>query len=253
MDIYLAGANLWKYPIEAGVLNAQFGKNVNILQSFYYEDPAITNLIPHLKNYMLDSGAFTFFLAGKHVDWNLYVQKYCDYINQHDVKLFFELDIDALIGYEKVKQIRKTIEQKTGKQPIPVWHQNRGKEEFVNMCKEYSYVAIGGLVGAGGQQGEYNRKYWKYFSWFIETAHSYGAKIHALGFTATSALKKYHFDSVDSSAWTTGNRYGGVYKFTGNNIVRMNVPPGKKMITSAVAIHNYCEWVKYANYAITHL
>ena len=252
MEIYLAG-EAFNHPIKAGVLNSETAKNVNLLQSFFYRNAEKEKLIPYFRNYMLDSGAFTFFTSGKHIDWDFYVANYCEFIKLYNVDKFFELDIDALIGYEKVKQIRKTIEQKTGKQPIPVWHQNRGKEEFVNMCKEYSYVAIGGLVGAGGQQGEYNRKYWKYFSWFIETAHSYGAKIHALGFTATSALKKYHFDSVDSSAWTTGNRYGGVYKFTGNNIVRMNVPPGKKMITSAVAIHNYCEWVKYANYAITHL
>lgn len=252
MEIYLAG-EAFTYPIKAGVLNSETAKNVNLLQSFFYRNAEKEKLIPYFRNYILDSGAFTFFTSGKHIDWDFYVANYCEFIKLYNVDKFFELDIDALIGYEKVKQIRKTIEQKTGKQPIPVWHQNRGKEEFVNMCKEYSYVAIGGLVGAGGQQGEYNRKYWKYFSWFIETAHSYGAKIHALGFTATSALKKYHFDSVDSSAWTTGNRYGGIYKFTGNNIVRMNVPPGKKMITSAVAIHNYCEWVKYANYAITHL
>lgn len=252
MEIYLAG-EVFKYLIKAGVLNSETAKNVNLLQSFFYRNAEKEKLIPYFRNYMLDSGAFTFFTSGKHIDWDFYVANYCEFIKLYNVDKFFELDIDALIGYEKVKQIRKTIEQKTGKQPIPVWHQNRGKEEFVNMCKEYSYVAIGGLVGAGGQQGEYNRKYWKYFSWFIETAHSYDAKIHALGFTATSALKKYHFDSVDSSAWTTGNRYGNVYKFTGNNIVSMNVPPGKKIITSAIAIHNYCEWVKYANYAITHL
>lgn len=253
MEIYLAGAQLWKYPIKAGVLTPNTAKNVNILQSFYYEDPVITNLIPYIGNYMLDSGAFTFFSAGKHVNWDLYVEKYCDYIKQHNVNLFFELDIDALIGYEKVKNIRKTIERLTGKQPIPVWHSTRGKEEFVNMCKEYPYVAIGGLVGNNGQQGQYARTIWKYFSWFINAAHSHNCKLHALGFTAIRGLQKYHFDSVDSSAWTTGSRYGGVYKFTGNNIMRINVPTGKKMITSAVATHNYCEWVKFVNYARTHL
>lgn len=192
MEIYLAG-EAFTHPIKAGVLNSETAKNVNLLQSFFYRNAEKEKLIPYFRNYMLDSGAFTFFTSGKHIDWDFYVANYCEFIKLYNVDKFFELDIDALIGYEKVKQIRKTIEQKTGKQPIPVWHQNRGKKEFVNMCKEYSYVAIGGLVGAGGQQGEYNRKYWKYFLWFIETAHSYGAKIHALGFTATSALKKISF------------------------------------------------------------
>ena len=39
------------------------------------------------------------------------------------------------------------------------------------------------------------------------------AKIHALGFTSISGLEKYHFDSVDSTSLTTGNRFRMLYHF----------------------------------------
>ena len=69
------------------------------------------------------------------------------------------------------------------------------------MCKEYNYVAIGGLVGGNA---EYSSKYWRYFPWFIKTAHENGAKIHALGFTSLRGMAQYHFDSVDSTTWKSG-------------------------------------------------
>ncbi len=59
---------------------------------------------------------------------------------------FFELDIDRIVGLEKVEEFRRRIESKTGKQSIPVWHSNRGWQYFVNMCKEYNYVSIGGIA-----------------------------------------------------------------------------------------------------------
>ena len=41
----------------------------------------------------------------------------------------FRTIIDAF----KVKEIRKKIEEKTGKKCIPVWHKSRGIEEFKNL------------------------------------------------------------------------------------------------------------------------
>lgn len=50
--------------------------------------------------------------AKKNVDWNEYLDKYIDFINAHDVQYFFELDIDAIVGYERVKQLRKDSNRK---------------------------------------------------------------------------------------------------------------------------------------------
>lgn len=221
--------------------------DLNILESFYYVDDLITSLIPHLKHFMLDSGAFTFFTQGKHVDWDEYVSRYIDYIKANDIKLFFELDIDSLVGYDSVKEIRRRLELETGKRPIPVWHKSRGKEEFLRMCEEYDYVAIGGIVSKEIKPEEY-----KYFPWFIREAHKRGAKIHGLGFTKLKSLGLYHFDSVDSSSWTSGNRFGHVYKFDGRMLQKHDKPAGTRMKPRETAINNFSEWVKFCQYAETH-
>lgn len=225
------------------------GGGLLILESFYYCDAVVERMIPHFEKFMLDSGAFTFFSSGKHVDWDEHVGRYCDFINRNNVELFFELDIDALIGYEKVKDIRKRIERETGKQPIPVWHKRLGKDEFLKMCDEFPYVAIGGIVSKEISQKEY-----RFFPWFIDEAHKRGCKIHGLGFTNLKGLERYHFDSVDSTAWLSGNRFGSVYTFTGKTMRKTDKKEGQRLSDSrAVAVHNFTEWAKFQQYAKNHL
>lgn len=224
--------------------------NVKTLESFYYADEWTERLLPMFGEFLLDSGAYTF-LANKkgEINWLDYIDKYAAFINRNNIKHFFELDIDSIVGYEKVLEYRKILERKTGKKCIPVWHKSRGKEEYIKMCKEYDYVALGGIVTKEITKDDY-----KFFTWFINTAHKYGAKIHGLGFTNLKGLEKYHFDSVDSTSWTTGNRFGAVYKFNGRTMEKVGKKEGQRLGDSrAVAVHNFNEWVKFQKYAEKHL
>lgn len=224
-----------------------------ILESFYYADADTERLIPTFGDFLLDSGAFTFMQNSKsHVNWDEYIERYADFINRNRIEKFFELDIDSIVGYDKVLEYRKRLEKLTGKQCIPVWHNSRGKDEYIRHCREYSYVAIGGLVAFG--KSEYAPKYWKFFPWFIDTAHKNKAKVHALGFTSLTGLQQYHFDSVDSTAWTGGNRFGFVYHFNGRTVEKIDCPKGKRLRDSRqIALINYSEWIKFQIYAETHL
>lgn len=246
MKIFLAeSGGLW-----GAYFSSEYFARAYILQSFFYADDFTEKyIIPNASDFLLDSGAFTFMQNNKnHLDWNEYLEKYADFILRNNIENFFELDIDSVVGYDKVKEYRKRLELLTGRQSIPVWHNNRGKNEFVRMCEEYPYVAIGGLVGGGAT--EYSRKYWKYFPWFINTAHKNGSKIHALGFTSLEGIRQYHFDSVDSTSWTTGNRYGFIYKFNGRTMTQIKVPNGKRMADAKkIALINYTEWIKFQKYA----
>lgn len=226
-----------------------------VLESFFYADADTEMLIPYFGDFLLDSGAFTFMQGkGGAPDWDDYVERYAAFINRNKVKKYFELDIDSVVGYDRVKQIRAKLESLTGVQPIPVWHKNRGKDEYIGQCKDYPYVAIGGLVGDGGQGGEYARNLWRFFPWFINTAHENGAKIHALGFTSLDGIRLYHFDSVDSTAWTTGNRFGYVYYFDGKTMRKKDAPKGHRISDSrAAALNNFTEWVKFQKYADKYL
>lgn len=117
------------------------------------------------------------------------------------------------------------------------------------MCRDYDYVAIGGIVSK-----EITQKEWKYFPYFINKAHEHGAKIHGLGFTSLVDLPKYHFDSVDSTAWTSGNRFGTMYRFNGKTMEQHKRPDGTRLTDHrATAVHNFKEWVKFQKWAESHL
>lgn len=183
----------------------------------------------------------------KKVDLKTYVDSYIAYIQKYNVQKFFELDIDPIVGYEEVLKIRKYIAEKVGRSPIPVWHKSRGMKDFIEMCKRYKYVAIGGYVSGEFTKGEVEK-----FPLLIKEAHSHGAKIHGLGFTQLKYLPRFHFDSVDSTAWVSGNRFGAVYKFNGKTMVKYNKPTGMRVKNKEVAINNFVEWVKFQEYAKTH-
>ena len=115
--------------------------------------------------FLLDSGAFAFMNKAKKVgkfnieEINKYTKEYVDFINKYDIKYFFEMDLDCIFPYEKVKKARKWIEKRTGKKCIPVWHISRGMKEFHSMCKEYNYVAIGGIASREIKQKDHQILY----------------------------------------------------------------------------------------------
>lgn len=217
-----------------------------ILESFYYADEDTERLLPLFGDFMLDSGAFTFMQNSKsHIEWEPYIERYADFIKRNKIEKYFELDIDSVVGYEKVKEYRKKLETLVGWPCIPVWHKSRGIQEYKRHCEEYQYISIGGYVIKEIAPEEF-----KAFPKMIKYAHDNGAKVHCLGFTKLSDLPKYHFDSVDSTAWTTGNRFGYIYRFNGKTMAKHKAPEGKRLGNPReVALHNYTEWIKFQKYA----
>lgn len=247
MRIFLAGVeSAVGWAIKQDNLNG-----VSILQSFYYTNDRIASLIPSLGDFLLDSGAYTFIAGchGKEIIWEEYADRYADFVNRHHIEKFFELDIDSIVGYQRVKELRNRIEKATGKQSIPVWHKSRGWEVYIRECQEYPYVSLGGIAIK-----ELSKKDYSAFPAIIAEAHKWGAKIHGLGFTQLALLPRYHFDSVDSTSWNTGNRFGYLYEFDGKTMQKHVAPLGKRLSDArAVALHNFTEWVKFQRYAEVHL
>lgn len=253
MKVFLAGENGEKKILANLYLNNRDKSllHINILESFYYlrKNEEFMPLIKHFGLFLLDSGAFTF-LQGNHkgeCNWDKYVEEYAAFINKYDIQLFFELDIDSIVGLQEVERLRAKLEELTGKKPIPVWHKNRGKDYYIEMCKNYPYVALGGIAIK-----EIPRKvYEKMFPWFIRTAHKYGAKVHGLGYTSVENLQKYHFDSVDSTAWLYGNLGGYLYHFNSKTglMNKYETPQKTRLKPRESAAHNFKEWMKFSEHA----
>lgn len=255
MNVYLAAPTLVKNAFLSGEIKAE---NTMILESYANIQDWIKPLISHFKSFLLDSGAFTFMSSIKkyeNIDWCEYVDKYADFVKLHKINYFFELDIDAIIGLKGVEKLRNRLEKRVGKQCIPVWHLNRGKDYFIECCKDYNYNALGGLVKAGDKN---RNNYEQYFNWFINIAHKNNSKLHGLGYTNLNGLKKFHFDSVDSTTWSMGSRYGQIMEFKNKTIIKHNsvssgVKTRKIKDVNKANIHNFNEWIKFQRYAEKYL
>jgi len=244
MNVHIAAVIEYTY----GPQLMQEVPNPKILQSFYYYREEHKEMLPLCGSFMMDSGAFTYmYTAKKECDFNAYVDDYIRCINDTGTELFFEMDVDSVIGYKAVRELRRRLEKGVQRPCIPVWHSGRGKQDFIEMCKDYPYVAMGGIDG--NRWGRY-----ELLPWFIDTAHSYGTKIHGLGFTSIPRLKYCHFDSVDSSSWLAAPQYGILYNFEGENFRLERSSRKRRLRFSYESVrHNYVEWCRFSKWAETHL
>lgn len=196
----------------------------------------------------LDSGAHTLQKPGKSVNWEEFVSKYIKFINEHskDIDYFVELDVENKVGLQRVEKWRERIIRETKREPIVVWHRERGWDYYVEMCKRYKYVGFSGFVVDANGGKEVPDKFVKLF---IDTAHKYGAKIHGFGYTRP-IIKQLDFDSVDSASWKGAVRFGNVFEFRNGQMKALNRRTGfsgqdsyEKLLQNSAR-----EWVKYQKY-----
>lgn len=219
-----------------------------VLETFFAGEKACLQALNSVEpdNFLLDSGAFSF-MSGQECSKKIlseYLEHYIDFIKRYNIKYFFELDVDTIFGIEFVEQMRTKLEHDTKRKCIPVWHKGRGVEYWKIMCKQYRYVAIGGLVfHVKKQEYELIRKMAKY-------AYDKGVKVHGLGFTKTKELYKYKFYSVDSTSWKMSAIRGQLFQFfDGRQIIQRPLEKGnKKADLHKMIEHNYKEWIKYQKY-----
>lgn len=154
---------------------------------------------------LIDSGAHSF-QKGKTVDWLNYTKEYADFIVKFDkpnVIGYFEMDVDNIIGYEKVLELRKILESVSDK-IIPVWHKNRGVEDYKKMCEQYA----GKIVAVTGFKNEDIKD--EQYLMFLKEAKKYNCKVHCLGMTRKKLLDGVPFDYVDSSSWKQQALFGRI-------------------------------------------
>lgn len=189
-------------------INRRIPRYKYILCSYYYLRQDVFYKIRSKSELMIiDSGAHSF-QKGKKVDWEAYTRQYAEWIKQNDCNKivgYFEMDVDNILGYEKVLALRKILEAASDK-IIPVWHRNRGIQDFKDMCRQYAgkVVAITGFQNGEIKEDQYIM--------FLKCAKQYGCKVHCLGMTRKDILDTVPFDFVDSSSWKQQAIYGRIGK-----------------------------------------
>lgn len=242
MKLYLAGIESY--------INAVFEEKPKyVLYSYINRNSGCLRYVKskYCKSFILDSGAFTFMNTGKKVDFKEYAIQYAQYVKENNIANYIELDLYNIIGIEETEELRKILIDITGRKPIPVFHRSCGKEYFHKLINEFEYIAIGGIAKKDIKKSEY-----KYFDYFINEAHKKNVKIHGLGLTDVEALKRYKFDSVDSTSWI-GGRFGIIHYYENGNI-KMYRKKNSRLKSSAEATKfSLSQWVKFQEYADRYL
>ena len=218
-----------------------------LVSYFYLKDSQekMDLILTKCRHLLVDSGAHSL-QHGKKVDYADYTKKYIDYIkrwaNNEQVVGFFEMDVDNVMPYDQIISWRNEMEKHTDK-IIPVWHKNRGIDDYISMCKEYAgrRVSITGFGGGGDvDDSQYNL--------FINTAHKYNCNVHILGMTRFDLIKTLNLhtnDSFDSSTWRQNSIFGNVAAVSHHcEFYRLYSLSGLRTIYNDALIVNFCAFNK---------
>lgn len=186
---------------------------VRILTSFwYYKDEDFNALVSDFENDKLsleifaDSGAFSaheqnsVVALDEYAEWLLrWGDHFCTYAN-----------LDVIRDPEKTWENQKKLEDEYGLSPLPVFHIGTPWKWLDRyLSAGYRYIALGGMAGLGTSRDLLD----KWLTLVFRKLSSANAVAHGFGITSWTLLKKYPWYSVDSSAWTTGFRYGTLSLF----------------------------------------
>ena len=177
---------------------------------------------------MVDSGAHTFFAekgigtdnvpsikqTQSHTDYPAYMSAYLDWLQELEFyTAAVELDIQALVGMDQVHQWQQDALAR-GIHLVLVGHPKdtpHFDEEWVRMCKMASEAPHRWVAVQGGlQRGMYQRCF--------TVAHNTGVKVHGFAMTKPEAMERWGFDTVDSTSWLSGSRFGSTYFLRGKRL-----------------------------------
>jgi len=223
-----------------------------LLESFFYIKEWQMDFLKTRKLFLLDSGAFSFINTGKRTDWHHFADKYGQFVKDHNIKNYFELDIDQIIGVGPTRKLRDRLEKRVGWQSIPVWHTVRGTGEWENLCKEYDYVSTS-LSGFTDTSRWFRKNKHAPLKYFLDISQRHNTKVHGLGFTAIPKLHEHsRLYSVDSTSWLMGTRAGFLAVFRNGRMERIAKGDGQRLAIDkreAIDRNNFNEWLKFQKYA----
>lgn len=205
MKIYFAGGenrNFFELLIKQNVKN--------ILLSYYYLSQ---NDVKNLKrfygkywekdlNIFLDCGAFTAWSQGVKINLNQYI----NFIKANKDYITVYASLDDKNNPNKTKTNLLEME-KEGLKPLPVYHVTmKDYGYFEELCKKYSYVAVGAIAGGMKDYGlvlQILRK-------LTGIAEKYKTKLHIFGLVSYEVLGKVPIYSCDATTWLMGGKQGTI-------------------------------------------
>lgn len=159
----------------------------------------LSNAGPEVE-WVLDSGAFSAFRAGK----TIALVDYCDFLERLPVQpyRYFALDV---IGDAVATRANYEAMLERGLSPIPIFTRGESQESLERYYETSDTVAIGGLVKTYGNFG--------FVRGVMELVGE--RRVHWLGFNRANFIAYYKPAMVDCSSWSYGFRFGDAYVYLG--------------------------------------
>ncbi len=181
---------------------------LNLLVAYPYMKPDVVKMINANKRkvrFLLDSGAFTAWKAGKMIE----LDDYCMFIEKLPFKPWRYFTLDKVGDPEgSLKNYELMI--KRGFNPVPIFTRGENPKMIDEYYKSSDVVGIGGLVGTQGNKG-----FVKAIMKVIGTR-----KVHWLGFVRHDYVNFYKPYMCDASSWSHASRNGDLKLYIGQGKIK---------------------------------
>jgi hypothetical protein len=159
-----------------------------------------------------DSGAYSAWTQGAEIK----VKDYAAWVKRWSHLLDVYVNLDVVRDPQGTRKNQLEMER-LGLNPIPVFHTGSPMSVLDDMCKEYPYIALGGMVGTGAATNL------KWSATCMQRTAEYGTAFHGFGQTSAKVITTLPWYSVDSSSWGAGHRFGSVPLWTGREFVKLQI------------------------------
>jgi len=184
---------------------------LNILVAYPYFNDRIRNVLlnrdPASFRLMVDSGAFSAWHTGDKIS----IEEYARFLQQ----LPAEWEVEAIqldvIGNPQATKRNFLVMQQLGCDVIPVFTRGAPLSDRDFYYEHKDYLCLGGIVKTP--------EYLAYIRHLMLTNHN--RRIHWLGYTTISDVKRYRPFSVDSSNFTMTERWGNLCYYDRGGQIRM--------------------------------
>ena len=163
---------------------------------------------------MIDSGAYSAWAKKEEIDLDAYIEFiYEVLIPNHPHAVYVNLDV---INNGKLSYKNWQIMRKEGLKPLPVYHVSTDIKWLKRYLRHTDYIGLGAIVNLSTPKRIVSLdRIWNDF--FIGSDKMPKVKVHGMGITSYSLMKRYPWYSIDSTSWLQHGIYGKVLipKFQG--------------------------------------
>lgn len=180
-----------------------------LLSYHYYRQHDLDKLIPKYftepyPDIFLDSGAWSAFTQGVHVD----IQEYITYVKRNAHWFTVYSNLDDMTNWKATARNQQIMED-AGLRPLPVFHTGEpfeALERYLDLG--YPYIALGKII-------PYTNTPKAIMPWVLKCFKAARGKAvyHGFGVTNWTLLSSFPWYSADSSSWGAGFRFGRVPVF----------------------------------------